>query len=93
MNVNGLLLFSYYPLGAYKLLSYLFQYFCGNMTSAKSVHLLQFPESFKDKHCIFSFQERIPTYQKTILEFSFSRTQPAVLHKNLQSQKNLFYKW
>ena len=71
MNVSWLLLFSYYPLGAYEPLSYLFQYFYENMTSAKSVHLLQFPESFKDEHGILSFQERIPKYQKKIWNFSF----------------------
>lgn len=91
MNVNGLLLFSYYPRGAYKLLSYLFQYFCGNMTSAKFVHLLQFPEPFKDKHCIFSFQERIPKYPpKKFWNFPFLELNQLFYIKTCKAKKICF---
>lgn len=93
MNINWLLLFSYYPLGTYKLLSYLFQYFCGNVTLAKSVHLLQYAESLKDKHCIFSFKESIPNCQKKKKSgiFLFWISTNWFCKKPLQNPKNLFY--
>jgi len=90
INVNWRLLFSYYPLDAYKLLGYLFKYFCDNVTSANSVHLLPFPESFKDKKMYVLFKKTISKVPEKNLEFSFYKSQPAILQKTYKPRKICF---
>lgn len=90
MHAKWLLLFSYYPLDAYKFMSYLIQYFCVTVASAKSVHLLQFPETFKDKHCIFSFQEFKTTRKKKSWSFSFLELKQLFYKKTLKFPKICF---